>query len=92
MNQCYINIKHKSFNYIDKFFAIHGSHRNRKHIKCNRETCNYICHSDINNNGGTHCCKACKEKDTHGPMCQKLTYSMISSTNPVAKHSSASQS
>jgi hypothetical protein len=30
MNSRYEEIKHKSFNYIDNFFEIHGSHRNRK--------------------------------------------------------------
>jgi hypothetical protein len=69
-----------------------NNYLNETQIKCNRETCNYICHSNISNNGGTYCCRACKEKDIHGPACQKLIYSMISSTNPVDKHSSASQS
>ena len=30
MNQRYEEIKHKPFSYIDNFFEIHGSHRNRK--------------------------------------------------------------
>lgn len=33
MNKRYEEIKHKSFKYIDPFFEIHGSHRNRSNDK-----------------------------------------------------------
>jgi hypothetical protein len=39
--------------------------------KCNRTSCNYLTHSDINNNGGTHCCKLCKIDGNHGSQCQR---------------------
>ena len=38
--------------------------------KCERPECAYICHSDIENNGGTHCCRACKNEGIHGPACE----------------------
>lgn len=49
---------------------------NKQYIsnKCSRLTCNYIKHRIINNNGGTHCCKACKINGTHGIMCRKLLF------------------
>ena len=39
--------------------------------KCARLTCNYSLHSDINNNGGTHCCMSCKNNNSHGLRCEK---------------------
>jgi len=38
--------------------------------KCMRPECAYMSHSDIENNGGTHCCRACKNDGTHGPACE----------------------
>jgi len=29
-------------------------------------------HSDINNNGGTHCCLLCKNEGIHGPLCERI--------------------
>jgi len=41
-------------------------------MKCSRETCEYQRHSDLNNNGGTHCCLTCKNNNKHGLYCKKL--------------------
>jgi hypothetical protein len=40
--------------------------------KCNRPECNYIKHDNPNNNGGTHCCLACKRYNIHGSHCKKI--------------------
>jgi hypothetical protein len=40
--------------------------------KCNRETCGFARHPHIYNNGGTHCCFACKVSGTHGPACGSI--------------------
>jgi SAM-dependent methyltransferase len=40
--------------------------------KCSRKNCLFIAHSDKNNNGGTHCCYACKINKAHGPLCEKI--------------------
>jgi hypothetical protein len=42
--------------------------------KCNRTECNYKKHERKSNNGGTHCCLACKDKNQHGPNCKKIVY------------------
>jgi len=39
--------------------------------KCSSPTCNYKRHLNIKNNGGTHCCNACKLNKGHGPLCAK---------------------
>jgi hypothetical protein len=41
-------------------------------MKCEKVDCNYLIHTDINNNGGTHCCIACKLSRAHGPLCQRV--------------------
>lgn len=41
-------------------------------MRCDRITCNYFCHTDRKNNGGTHCCAGCKSNGTHGTYCQKV--------------------
>jgi len=33
-----------------------------------------MCHSDNENNGGTHCCKACKNTGDHGPACEHTPF------------------
>jgi hypothetical protein len=38
-------------------------------IKCKREMCTYFRHTNKGNNGGSHCCNACKLSGTHGPLC-----------------------
>jgi hypothetical protein len=48
--------------------------KNSVYLKCRRSGCNYIKHHNLSNNGGTHCCLACKEKNKHGPHCKKLAY------------------
>jgi len=40
-------------------------------MKCDRETCIFLVHTDLNNNGGTHCCFGCKTNGRHGPVCQR---------------------
>jgi hypothetical protein len=40
-------------------------------LKCSRPTCNFKKHTSTANNGGTHCCRACKINGTHGPACAK---------------------
>jgi hypothetical protein len=47
--------------------------------KCVRAECTFLRHTAIRNNGGTHCCYACKNNASHGPMCQRIT----PTTNPV---------
>lgn len=42
-------------------------------MRCDRTTCNYLCHTDPKNNGGTHCCAGCKSNGVHGTKCQKVT-------------------
>jgi len=39
---------------------------------CSRNDCYFLRHTDINNNGGTHCCKTCKQnnKVKHGAKCE----------------------
>jgi hypothetical protein len=43
--------------------------------KCIRDSCYYEKHTNINNNGGIYCCRACRDSSTHGPACQ---HSLIS--------------
>lgn len=43
--------------------------------KCMRDSCYYKKHTNIDNNGGIYCCKACRDTNTHGPACQ---HSLIS--------------
>jgi hypothetical protein len=40
-------------------------------IKCTNPICNYKRHLNVNNNGGTHCCAACKLNKGHGPRCAR---------------------
>jgi len=42
--------------------------------KCARPTCNYEIHINPANNGGNHCCRACKLKGTHGPACAHIKH------------------
>jgi hypothetical protein len=39
-------------------------------MKCSKNGCNFIKHHDEGNNGGTHCCLACKIGNSHGLLCQ----------------------
>lgn len=57
----------KLFNYDIKNIELDNNK-----IKCNRDECNYSIHTDINNNGGTHCCRACKNNGNHGLACEKI--------------------
>jgi hypothetical protein len=40
---------------------------------CIRPECNYKKHIDLKNNGGAHCCNACKLGNGHGPFCGRWT-------------------
>lgn len=40
--------------------------------KCQREGCNFKLHTNLKNNGGTHCCISCKAGKSHGPACQRI--------------------
>lgn len=42
-----------------------------KSRKCENPACNFTIHSNILNNGGTHCCLACKNYNSHGPFCER---------------------
>jgi hypothetical protein len=42
--------------------------------KCTRPSCLFIRHNNPNNNGGTHCCHACKTQNSHGPLCQRIIF------------------
>lgn len=44
--------------------------------KCDRTSCNYTKHTSIDNNGGTHCCRACKIDGAHGPACQRMDFTI----------------
>jgi hypothetical protein len=48
---------------------------------CARDTCMYERHTNIKNNGGTHCCFACKMGRGHGNACQKYAQKIIISTD-----------
>lgn len=48
--------------------------------KCIRDTCPYIKHTDIKNNGGLYCCKSCRTDGSHGLFCQK---NLTQLTNPI---------
>jgi len=38
--------------------------------KCQRNGCKFKVHTNIQNNGGTHCCRSCKDRNSHGPACE----------------------
>jgi hypothetical protein len=46
--------------------------RNNIIYKCFREGCNFKQHTNIKNNGGTHCCLGCKRYNTHADYCKKV--------------------
>jgi len=41
-------------------------------LKCLNEGCEYLKHSNILNNNGFFCCKACKKNKGHGRFCEKI--------------------
>jgi hypothetical protein len=45
---------------------------------CLRDGCHFLRHADNKNNGGTHCCFACKIGNGHEPFCQRRTTMGIS--------------
>jgi len=50
-------------------------------MKCERPDCKYIVHTNKNNNGGSHCCWACKNAQDHGPLCQAISDPVIYNLN-----------
>jgi len=45
--------------------------------KCENPSCVFKKHTDINNNGGTHCCATCKKTNgNHGHLCSKTNYNV----------------
>ena len=40
-------------------------------MSCARDGCVFLRNSDLKNNGGTHCCNACKNGGGHGSACEK---------------------
>ena len=45
--------------------------------RCAAENCQYLIHADPANNGGAHCCGACKAGTGHGASCHKLHFSEV---------------
>lgn len=46
-----------------------------QNIRCQKPECNYVINENKRNNGGTHCCHSCKNKnDEHGKNCKKQVY------------------
>jgi len=43
----------------------------RNEMKCERPGCHFVKNPNVKNNGGTHCCKACKMRGNHGGACTK---------------------
>jgi len=46
--------------------------------KCITNNCNFLRHTNEKNNGGSYCCRACRDGGTHGPACQKKILSSMS--------------
>ena len=42
-------------------------------MQCSRSGCPFLRHPNPANNGGTHCCAACKRTGGHGPMCRQIS-------------------
>ena len=42
-------------------------------MECLRPGCSFLRHPNLGNNGGTHCCAACKRTGGHGPMCGQIS-------------------
>jgi GR25 family glycosyltransferase involved in LPS biosynthesis len=40
-------------------------------LACKRDGCGFMTHTNIKNNGGTHCCHMCKIGNGHGPACER---------------------
>ena len=56
---------------VPKCNAPNAPSKPREASACHRG-CGFLKHSDPKNNGGTHCCFACKRQGEHGPMCQRI--------------------
>jgi len=72
-----INFKKEFDSYIEskmndtKYIIIKNKYF-RSPEACLSSQCKFLRHSNKSNNGGTHCCYACKIDNGHGPMCQRL--------------------
>ena len=60
-------------------------------MKCSTLSCNFSRHTNLNNNGGTHCCLRCKIHDgKHGVNCKKKKYeeedNLVSEDPPSFKY------
>jgi len=42
-------------------------------MQCSRPGCPLLRHPNPANNGGTHCCAACKRTGGHGPLCRQIS-------------------
>jgi hypothetical protein len=42
-------------------------------MECTRPGCPFLRHPNLGNNGGTHCCAACKRTGGHGPVCRQIS-------------------
>jgi len=42
-------------------------------MQCSRSGCPFLRHPNPANNGGTHCCAACKRTGGHGPLCRQIS-------------------
>ena len=42
-------------------------------MECSRPGCPLLRHPNPANNGGTHCCAACKRTGGHGPLCRQIS-------------------
>lgn len=54
--------------------------------KCHRNECKFEKHTNINNNGGTHCCNSCKVKGHHGTFCEKKEYKFLNQINELTNN------
>lgn len=58
------------------FLKYHTLHSTLPVTKCNTLNCNYLVHTNPQNNGGTHCCRLCKTNGTHGPYCEHISFAI----------------
>ena len=58
--------------------------------KCLKDGCKLEINPDVKNNGGTHCCRACKNKGVHGKFCKRVVF--VESTETTAASTTAADS
>ena len=59
-----------SYSDTDRKFTDHTKKFGINGIKCERLECNYKIHSN------THCCLSCKDTNTHGVTCEKISHQL----------------